>query len=192
VQFKGGSEEVTIRRCLFQDAAGGGINVGGSTGIPYFRPKPQGFEARKIVVEGNTFIGGVAAVMFINTDGVDVRFNTIYAPQKWAFRILQETTREDFTPSRNGRIEDNIIVFKSTWFEGGINVGPKTAPETFTFARNLWYCVDSPAKSTPRLPTKETDGVVGKDPGFTDLAKGDFSVPATSPAHRKGAGALPR
>ncbi|HEV7403312.1 MAG TPA: right-handed parallel beta-helix repeat-containing protein [Chthoniobacteraceae bacterium] len=192
VQFKGGSEEVTIRRCVFHEAQGGGINVGGSTGMPYFRPKPLGFEARKITVEGNTFIGGAAAVIFANADGAVVRFNTIYLPKQWAFRILQQTPREDFTPCRNGRIEDNLIVFKSNWYEGGINVGPKTAPETFTFARNLWYCVDAPAKSTPVLPTKERDGVIGWDPGFANPAQGDFTVPAGSPAHGKGAGALPR
>jgi hypothetical protein len=191
VQFKGGSEDVVIRRCVFDNVDGGGINVGGSTGITMFRPKPQGFEARNIVVEGNTFIGGVAAVVFANADGADVRFNTIYLPKQWAFRIHQQTIREDFVPCRNGRIEDNIIVFKSNqWYEGGINVGPKTAPETFTFARNLWYCVDAPAKSTPVLPTKEREGVVGKDPGFANPAKGDFSVPATSPARGKGRGAL--
>lgn len=192
VQFKGGSEEVAIRRCLFDGVDGGGINVGGSTGMPYFRPKPQGFEARKIVVEGNTFKGGGAPVVFANCDGADVRFNTIHLPKTWAFRILQQTAREDFTPCRNGRIEDNIIVFKSSWYEGGINVGPKTAPETFTFARNLWYCVDAPAKSAPRLPSKEQDGLIGKDPGFVDAAKGDFTVPAASPARGKGADALPR
>jgi hypothetical protein len=145
------------------------------------------------VVEGNTFIGGIAAVVFANADGADVRFNTIYLPKQWAFRIHQQTIRDDFTPCRNGRIEDNILVFKSNqWLEGGINVGIKTAPETFTFARNLWYCVDAPAKSAPVLPTKERDGVIGKDPGFANPARGDFSVPASSPAHGKGATALPR
>lgn len=192
VQFKGGSEEVAIRRCVFHEAQGGGINVGGSSGMAFFRPKPQGFEARKIVVEGNTFIGGVAAVIFANADGADVRYNTIYLPKQWAFRIHQQTVREDFTPCRNGRIEDNIIVFKANWYEGGINIGPKTAPETFTFARNLWYCADAPAKSAPRLPTKEVDGVIGQDPGFANAEKGEFTVPASSPARGKGAGALPR
>jgi hypothetical protein len=75
------------------------VNIGGSTGIPYFRPPldqwPAGVpksEARNIVVEGNTFIGSLSPICFVGVDGATVRFNTIYKPGKWAFRILQETT----------------------------------------------------------------------------------------------------
>jgi hypothetical protein len=147
----------------------------------------MGFEARNISVVGNVFIGCDAAVCFPTTDGAEFRFNTIYLPKKWAIRILQETNLPEFTPSRNGRIEDNIVVFQSSaWFEGGINVGPNTAPQTFSFARNFWFCVDNPGKSTPRLPTPEKDGVIGKDPQFVDAAKGDFSLRAGSPAAGKG------
>jgi len=130
-------------------------------------------------------LAGVAD--FAITDGALVRFNTIYQPRKWAFRILQETVRHDFTPSRNGRIEDNVTVFKSTqWFEGGINIGPHTAPETFTFARNAWFCVDAPAKSRPTLPSIEKAPLVGSDPLFADPARHDFSLRPRSPAKGKG------
>ncbi len=187
VQFKGGSESIAIRGCVFNDPAPIGINVGGATGLQFFRPKPMGFEARNIVVEGNIFIGCDAPVCFPTTDGAVVRFNTIYMPRKWAFRILQETALPEFTPSRNGRIEDNIVVFDSRqWFEGGINIGPNTAPQTFSFARNVWYCPDNPAKSTPRLPTPEKNGTVGQDPLFADPARHDFSPRPASPAKGRG------
>ena len=186
IQFKGGSESIAIRNCFFDDPASRGINAGGSTGLQYFRPKPREFEARNFTIEGNTFIGCDAPVCFPNTDGAEVRFNTFYLPKKWAFRILQETTRPDFTPSRNGRIEDNIIVFDSTrWFEGGVNVGPNTAPQTFSFARNAWNCVDNPAKSAPRLPSVEKGALIGSDPQFVDPARRDFSLRPTSPAKGK-------
>jgi hypothetical protein len=192
VQFKGGSEAITIRHCLFNDAAARGVNVGGTTGMSFFRPKPQGFEARQITVEGNVFIGGEAAVAFPNTDGALVRGNTIYLPGKWAFRILQETNAEGFTPSRNARIEDNIIVFKSAqWFEGGINIGPNTAPETFNFSGNLWYCQDDPAHSAPRLPSAERAALIGQDPRFTDPAHHDFALQPGSPAQGKGSSSVP-
>jgi len=187
IQFKGGSERIRICQSVFDDPAPRGINVGGSMGFQFFRPKPEGFEARNMIIEGNTFIGCDAPIAFPNTDGALVRFNTIYQPRKWAFRILQETVRDDFTPSRNGRIEDNVIVFKSTqWFEGGINIGPHTAPETFTFARNAWFCVDAPAKSRPTLPSVEKDPLVGSDPLFVDPARHDFSLQPGSPAKGKG------
>ena len=187
IQFKGGSENIAIRQSVFDDPAPRGINVGGSTGLQFFRPKPLGFEARNFTIEGNVFIGCDAPIAFPNTDGVLVRFNTIYVPKKWAFRILQETVREDFTPSRNGRIEDNIIVFKSTqWFEGGINIGPHTAPETFSFARNAWFCEDAPAKSKPTLPSVEKDGVIGQAPLFIDPVKHDFALQPGSALRGKG------
>jgi hypothetical protein len=187
IQFKGGSDSIAIGNCLVDDAGSIGINVGGASGMQFFRPKPMGFEARNITIEGNTFIGTDSPIVFPNTDGAVVRFNTIYLPKKWAFRILQETVREDFTPSRNGHIENNIIVFNSrNWYEGGVNVGPGTAPQTFTFTGNVWYCVDNPAKSTPHLPAAEKDALIGRDPLFVDPSHHDFSLQPSSPARGKG------
>jgi hypothetical protein len=74
---------------------------------------------------------------------------------------------------------------------GGVNVGPNTAPKTFKFAGNLWYCEDRPSRSEARLPTEEKDGVTGKDPKFIDAAKGDFRVGPDSPARDRGAHVLP-
>ena len=192
VQFKGGSEDVTVAGCLFDDLTDAGVQIGGATDIGLFRPEPQGFEARRITVQGNTFVGCVGPVAFANADGADVWFNTFYLPRKWALRILQDNDRADFTPCRGGRVENNIIVFRSDrWLEGGVNVGPKTAPETFRFAGNAWYCADAPAKSAPRLPTKEADAVIGKDPRFTDPAAHDFTLQPASPLKGKGYTAAP-
>jgi hypothetical protein len=174
VQCKGGTSEVVIRRNRFEHAGGRGVNIGGSTGLQYFRPPlvPAGehAEARDIRVEGNTFVGAMTPVAFAGVDGAIVRFNTIERPARWAFRILQENKAAGFVPSRNGQFTDNVIRFESTrWSEGGVNIGGGTAPGTFTFARNWWYCVDRPEQSEPKLPTAETGGVYGKNP---DEAKG--------------------
>jgi len=192
VQFKGGSENMTVRNCVFDDPSPGAISIGGSTGLAFFHPELYGFEARRVTVENNVFIGCDAPICFANTDGADVRFNTFYLPRMWAFRILQETDRPDFTPSRNGRIENNIIVFNSKWYEGGINVGVHTAPQTFKFTGNAWYCVDNPAKSKPTLPTVESDGIIGHDPMFTDPIVKDFSLRSGSPARGKGHSGAPQ
>lgn len=163
------------------------MNLGGSTGLAYFRPRVLGYEAKDVVVEGCVFDGCQTAVAFVGVDGAVVRFNTIYRPGRWAMRILQETTDAAFVPSRGGVFEDNIVVFRSDhWGEGGVNVGPKTAPETFRFARNVWYCEDRPERSRPTLPTKEVDGLVGKDPMFKDAEKGDFGLKSASPASGRG------
>lgn len=169
IQCKGGTSEITIRKNQFENAGGRAVNIGGSTGLQFFRPPlkegEEHAEARKIVVEGNKFVGGMAALAFAGVDGAVVRFNTIEKPGRWAIRILQETKSPGFVPSRNGEFTDNVIIFDSTrWSEGGVNVGGGTAPETFKFGRNWWYCADRPDRSTPKLPTAETDGVYGKDP----------------------------
>lgn len=180
VQGKGGSSEIAIRRNRFENAGGRGVNIGGSTGAPFFRPalaaEGGNAEARNIRVEGNTFVGAITAVAFVGVDGAVVRFNTIERPARWALRILQENRGANFVACRNGEFTDNVIVFESTrWSEGGVNIGAGTAPDTFRFARNWWYCADQPARSQPRLPTPEQDGVYGEPP---DRARGKAGADA--------------
>ena len=196
VQGKGGTSQIAIRRNRFENAGGRAVNIGGSTGLQFFRPPLKSgeahFEAKDIRVEGNTFIGGGAPVAFVGVDGAIVRFNTIYHPKRWALRILQETRAPAFLPSRNGEFTDNLVAFHSrAWGEGGVNIGTGTAPETFKFARNWWYCLDEPARSRPRLPVEEAGGVYGKAPLFRDAAAGDVRLQPGSPARHVGAEALP-
>jgi hypothetical protein len=184
VQCKGGSSDITIRQNTFENPGGRGVNIGGSTGLPYFRPalKEGGgnAEARNIRVEGNRFIGGWSPVNFVGVDGAVVRFNTIERPVRWAIRILQENQGEGFVPCRNGEFTDNVVIFDSAkWSEGGVNIGGKTAPDTFKFARNWWYCVDRPGRSQPRLPTAEQDGSYGMEPS---TAKGKAGADAFRPS----------
>ncbi len=176
VQCKGGTSAIAIRGNRFEAAGGRGVNIGGSTGLAFFRPplahEPPHVEARDIRVEGNTFVGGLAAMAFVGVDGAVVRFNTIEQPGRWVLRILQENKAAGFIACRNGEFTDNVIVFDSArWAEGGVNVGAGTSPETFTFARNWWYCADRPQRSEPKLPTKETGGTYGRPPALAkDIA----------------------
>src|SRR6185503_2470517 len=36
VQMKGGSRDISLRACRFENAGGRAVNLGGSTGLPYF------------------------------------------------------------------------------------------------------------------------------------------------------------
>ncbi len=180
VQTKGGTREVVIRRCRFERAGGRAVNVGGSTGLEFFRPPlaswpgSERWEAKDIRVEENTFLGSGAPVAFVGVDGAVVRGNTLYRPRRWALRILQETRAPGFVPCRRGVFENNVVVFRSgEWASGGVNIGPGTAPETFTFAGNRWYCEDAPERSRPRLPVPEKNGVYGEKPSLPpDLTRG--------------------
>ncbi|MGE3309843.1 MAG: right-handed parallel beta-helix repeat-containing protein [Limisphaerales bacterium] len=196
VQTKGGSRNIVVRRNRFEHSGSRGVNIGGSTGLEFFRP-PLGaaegrWEAKDIQVEGNTFVGTTSPVAFVGVDGAEVRFNTIHRPGRWAIRILQETTVAGFVPCRNGRFSDNLVVFHSSqWSAGGVNVGGGTAPNTFQFARNAWYCLDQPSRSRPTLPVAENNGTYGAAPIFMDAATGDFRQTPESPTLGVGADALP-
>jgi hypothetical protein len=178
VQTKGGSSNVVISRCRFENAGGRAVNAGGSTGLEYFRPRDATFEAKDITVEDCEFIDGSSAVAFVGVDGSIVRHNTIYRPRRWAFRILQENTDERFVPSRNGKIENNVIVFRSDELREAVNIGGKTSPETFAFAGNTWSCIDRPdtTKRIVRLPAAEKGGAYGDSPKFEDAENGKLAI----------------
>ncbi|HRK22903.1 MAG TPA: right-handed parallel beta-helix repeat-containing protein, partial [Fimbriimonadaceae bacterium] len=173
VQVKGGSSDIVVERCRFYSSGQRGVNFGGSTGFEFFRPpleemvSGKRYEARNIVVRGCQFYAATAAAAFVGVDGAQFEYNTIHAPTRWAFRILQETRDPSFVPSRGGVIARNLILFSSqAWSEGGVNVGPGTDPASFRFERNYWYCSDRPEVSRPKLPTPEIDGVYGVDPEY--------------------------
>jgi hypothetical protein len=196
VQTKGGTQDVTIRRNRFEDAGARSVNLGGSTGLEFFRPPLQSgeehAEAKDILVEGNTFVGSTAPVAFVGVERAVVQYNTIYRPERWVLRILQETTVAGFVPCRNGQFTDNIVAFHSSqWSSGGVNIGPNTAPATFRFARNWWYCLDDPSRSGPTLPVPEVGGVYGQSPQFRDAVHGDLRLQPESPAGDVGAEAMP-
>jgi len=121
----------------------------------------------------------------VGVEDAVVRYNTIYQPEKWVLRILQETRDPDFVVCRNNRFERNLIVFRRSDVNVFVNVGPGTAPETFQFADNFWYCQDRPEASRPQLPSAETGGVYGRDPKVFSSAHGP-SLPADPVAARYG------
>jgi hypothetical protein len=200
VQAKGATRDVTIRRNRFEHAGSRAVNAGGSTGPEYFRPpldrwKGPRWEAKDLRVEGNTFLGGDTPIAFVGADGAAFRFNTVYVPNRWAMRILQETTAEGFVPCRNGEVTGNVFVFRSDrWSEGGVNAGPGTEPRSFRFEGNVWWCEDAPdrTRSLVRLPAPEKGGTYGRDPRLVDPAHGDLRLAPDSPARQAGADAMPR
>lgn len=189
-QAKGGSSQIAIRRCLFLEAGGRAVNLGGSTGLAYFRPLGTLYEAKDVRVEGCVFVGSQAPVAFVGVDGAVVRYNTFYQPGKWVLRILQETTEPGFAPCRNGRFERNLIVFRRAGVQIQVNIGPHTSPATFAFADNLWYCEDRPQASRPDLPATETGGLYGIDPQLAPLQEGRLR-PRNPQAAQFGASAWP-
>lgn len=169
-QTKGGSEDITIRSCTLINAGQRPVNIGGSTGTPYFRPLGALYEARRITVEGCLFIGGMTSVAFVGVDTGVVRFNTFVNPEMWALRILQENREPGMTPCGNSRFENNLIVINAGALRTWVNSSPGTKLETFTFANNWWFHHGAAQSAKPNLPVPETQGTYGIDPQLDPAA----------------------
>jgi polygalacturonase len=164
VQTKGGCSDITIEKCHFIQAGERPMNIGGSTDLRLFRPAGAKYEARRIVVRDNTIEGSSCAAAFVGVDGAEFIGNTILYPEKWIFRVLQETTAEGFYPCRNVLVKDNRIVFRRAQVQIEINIGSGTDPKSFMFEGNQWFAEDHPEFSKPRLPNVEKEGNYGLDP----------------------------
>lgn len=186
IQCKGGSENVRIERNFFKNCGQRTLNIGGSTGLQFFRPDTAHFEAAQVQVFSNIMIGSQAPVAFVGAVEVDVAHNTIYRPDKWAIRILQETVDPSrFLPCGDNFFRNNIVVLSNS-NPVAVNTGPNTAPETFTFSNNLWFNTDNSTWSGPNLPVAESNQVLNQNPMLQNPGNEDFSLPTNSPAAGKG------
>ena len=185
VQMKGGTRDVLVHLSYFRDCGDRAVNLGGSTGLEFFRPSVGDFEAKGIEVAGNRFHGSLSAVAFVTAAGGRVHHNTIHRPGKWVLRVLQESADERFRPSRDGVFEENLVVFDGA-VSAFVNVGPRTAPETFRFRRNAWFEIGGSRR--PELPVREEDGVAGVDPKLEDPGGPAMRVLSKDP-RLKGIGA---
>jgi len=184
VQMKGGTQFIKIENNVFRNGGQRSLNLGGSTGYAFFRPQNAKFEAADITVYANVFVKGPAPIAYVGCERVDVANNTIYLPEKWVIRILQETVDTPrFVPCRNNMFRNNIIYFSSV-VTTHVNVGSNTSPATFLFSHNLWYNTSNPSASTPTLPTTEVSGIKGQDPLFTSSE--NFILLQNSPAIHNG------
>lgn len=156
VQLKGGTENVKVQYCHFKDAGHRSVNLGGSTGLQFFRPEVGDFEARNITIASNRFEGSMAPIAWVTADVGHVHHNTIILPDKWILRILQESQDSRFKPCHDGLFEHNTIIYDSQ-VRVFVNVGPGTAPETFTFRHNVW--IDLDRNRQPTLPVPEEGGL---------------------------------
>jgi hypothetical protein len=162
IQLKGGTSGIIVEKCRFLNAGERPLNIGGSTGLAYFRPPGTQHEAASIVVRDNHIEGSLCAAAFVGVDGAEFSNNTILYPTKWIFRILQETREPGFAPCRNVLIKNNRITFLRSQVQTDINLSDGTAPETFRFESNHWLAEDRPDRSQPKLPTQETADTYGQ------------------------------
>lgn len=186
IQCKGGTEQVRIEGNFFRNCGQRTLNLGGSTGLQFFRPDTAHFEAANLQVYSNIFIGSVAPIAYVGAVHVDVANNTIYQPEKWVVRILQETVDPDrFLECGDNSFRNNLI-FLDNNVSIETNIGPNTRPESFVFSHNLWFNSDNTNWSGPNIPVPDLNQIVNADPLFADPLNEDFSIAPNSPAAGAG------
>lgn len=186
IQAKGGCREITIRRNEFIRGGQRSINIGGSTGMEFFRPLNSNFEAGSITVHSNIFWGSTAPVAFVGARYCKVFNNTIINPEKWSLRILQENNDAQLVKCSDNSVINNIFYFSNVATNPAVNIGPNTLPETFIFKNNLWYNYQNPGGNYPNLPVEESDGIVGQDPLFLSLNDSNLTPNSNSPTIGNG------
>jgi hypothetical protein len=176
IQMKGGTRYISIERNYFKNGGQRSLNMGGSTGLQFFRPIDATYEASDLRAHANVFIGSVAPVAFVGCINSEVVNNTIYLPDKWVLRILQETVDTTrFAPCGNNAFVNNIVYIDNR-VTVECNIGPNTDPQSFGFFNNLWYHSEDNSWTGPDLPVPDVDGIFGEDPLFIDAEQEDFSL----------------
>jgi hypothetical protein len=190
IQAKGGTQRIRITRNLFLGGGQRAINIGGSTGLPYFRPQDADYEAKEISIWANIFTGAIAPVGYVGAVRCEVFNNTIYLPEKWAVRILQETTDARFLLCGENTFVNNLVVLDNRAASPTFIIGPNTRPETFVLMNNLWYNTEDPGWSGPNAPVTDHHVILGRDPLLSApaLRDGNFLPRAGSPAIAAGTG----
>lgn len=194
VQAKGGSRDVRVVECRFENAGQRAVNLGGSTGLPYFRPAVPAdaapgtlYEAENIIVERSAFVGGDCAVAFVNSRGGIVRRCTISGTNRWVFRLLHENNDPRFGPSEGGVVEGCLVIWRGPPPRSFVNVGPGTSPDAFRFGTNLWWWAGAERRDADRL-LNELPGMRTGDQRVFNPQTDDHLLPAHPDAKNFGAG----
>lgn len=186
IQAKGGTQFITIRRNRFDEAGARAVNLGGSTGLAFFRPIDAPFEAADLYVYANIFTGSEAPVAYVGSVRVEVVNNTIIKPDKWVFRVLQENVDpQRFVLNGDNTFRNNLVVTDAR-LSAVANIGPDTRPESYTVDHNLWFDIDRPDVFRLEDIIFDARSVWALDPRLEDATGDEFKLRAGSPAIGRG------
>ena len=168
IQAKGGTQYIEISRNRFVECGERSVNLGGSTGLAFFRPQNAPFEAADLLVQSNLFIGSRAPIAYVGSVRVRVEQNTIWRPGNWVVRILQESVDPArFLGVGDAQFINNLVVLDSD-LSRLVNIGPDTRPESFEFAGNYFFHLDDRSWQISGLPGQLRNNHTGSDPLLQD------------------------
>lgn len=181
IQAKGGTQFIEIWANFFENCGQRTLNLGGSTGLAYFRPIDAKFEAADLNVYSNIIIGSIAPIAYVGSIRVKVINNTLINPEKWAIRILQESVDESrFYNCGDNSFKNNLIYLGNLSTE--TNTGPNTNPESFEFSNNFWYNYQNSNWDGPFIPVVDNNQTINLSPDFENYNLKDFRLKNGSPA----------
>ncbi len=181
IQIKGGSRSILVQNNLFVNSGSRIVQIGGLTGLKYFRPAVQNYEAKDVIVAGNTFVGGESQIAWVTAQDSHVHHNLFYMPGRHLGRILQESDDKQFFPCQSGLFEKNVIVVDER-VRRLFSIGKDTRPESFMLRGNVWNGLRSEVVAS--LPSAEIGGFYGLDPVLRRTKTGQFGTASRNPAVR--------
>jgi hypothetical protein len=181
IQIKGGSRYILVQNNMFVNSGSRIVQIGGLTGLGYFRPEVQNYEAKDVIIAGNTFIGGESQIAWVTAQESYVHHNLFYMPGRHLARILQESDDKQFFPCQRGLFEKNVIVVDEG-VQRLFSIGKDTRPETFLLRGNIWNRLRSEVAAS--LPSAEIGGLYGLDPVLRRMKTGQFGTASRNPAVR--------
>lgn len=170
IQAKGGTKSIQISRNLFINGGLRTLNIGGSTGMEFFRPLDAPAESEEIIVFSNIFFGSQAPIAYVGTRNSIVINNTIINPEKWVIRILRENNNAQMQFDAGNEFSNNIVYISNAASSPSINIGPNTLSEAYIFRNNLWFNHENTNWMSPNVPVAELSSIRGVDPLFTNIA----------------------
>lgn len=181
IQIKGGSRSILVQNNIFVNSGSRIVQIGGLTGLRYFRPAVQNYEAKDVIVAGNTFIGGESQIAWVTAQDSHVHHNLFYLPGRHLGRILQESDDKQFIPCQRGLFEKNVIVVDER-VRRLFGIGKDTRPESFILRGNVWNRLR--AEVVTSLPSVEIEGLYGLDPVLRRTKTGQFGTASRNSAVR--------
>ncbi|WP_437525048.1 hypothetical protein WME79_37280 [Sorangium sp. So ce726] len=197
VVIGGGSSDVEIRNNRIFDIIGAyGVRLGTIVSPEAFRPPVAPgadiIEVQDVRVLGNLIVAPGVAVSFNGCVGCLVANNTIVFPNHSLLSYFPGSGGVGGDP-RVRATADNRFVNNITYYRrSDVGATEYYSPSFPTLATNslhtnLWYAADDPEASSPvGLPLTDDGAMAGIDPGFLDVAGGDYHLKPDSPAVSSG------